>query len=303
MSASRLVSKAAGYHAVSLNDEDETRVLSPIEEHASKKTAHRAIWTYIIVSCNIFLFLFSVGLIAVADQRQCSRTGRNGLLKAVNSYSPLLDAVDIPLSAAVINVSALEVMRSVYTGLPNRDIDAAWDLLGNLDPVAITADEVVALGKDPSTAARWPDRFGLGPDAYIAAPNAMHNIHCLDWIRRDLDFDHYYGGQFPEGKSPALHRLHTEHCLYVLLKQLTCRPSTEMVVFEWVEGNKSPLPDFNVEETCLDFDAILDWHNASSRPRRDMLALRAPRGQRMVPMSDDLKKVMELTGKSSEHHR
>ncbi|KZL80888.1 tat pathway signal sequence protein [Colletotrichum incanum] len=302
MSGSCLVSKEAGYHAVSLNDEDEMMVLGPKGEHAPKRSARFGIWTYTLVSCNIFLFVFSVVLIAVADQRQCGRTGRNRLLKAVNSYSPLLDAVDIPLSTAVINVSALEVMRSVYTGLPNRDMDAAWDLLGNLDPVAITADEVIALGKNPSTAARWPDRFGLGPDAYIAAPNAMHNIHCLDWIRRDLDFDHYYGGKFPEDKPPVLHRFHTEHCLYVLLKQLTCRPSTEMVVFEWVEGNKSPLPDFNVQETCLNFDAMLDWHNASSRPRRDMLALRAPEGQRRVPMSDDIKKVMELTGKSSEHH-
>lgn len=209
--------------------------------------------------------------------------------------APLLDAVDIPLLKSVINVSATEVMSSIYTGPPSSDVDAAWDLLGNLDPVAITAEEVVALGKDPATAARWPESFGLGSDAYIAAPNAMHQIHCLDWIRRDLDFDHYYGERFLDGKRPNLHRFHTQHCMYVLMKQLTCRPSTEMFVFEWVEGNLAPFPDFNVHETCVDFEAVLNWHTASSRPRRDMLGLRAPEGQARLPLPDDIKNVIRLS--------
>lgn len=209
--------------------------------------------------------------------------------------APLLDAVDIPLSTAVVNVSASEVLGSVYTGLPSDDLDAEWDLLGNLDPVAITADEVVSLGKSTSTAARWPESFGFGPDAYIAAPNALHHLHCLDWIRRDLDFEHYYGDRFPDGKRSKVHRFHTEHCLYAIMKQLTCHPSTEMFVFEWVEGNLAPYPDFNVQETCVNFDAILDWHNSSSRPRKEMLALRAPEGNPKLPLPEDIKNMIRLT--------
>ncbi|OLN97666.1 hypothetical protein CCHL11_09626 [Colletotrichum chlorophyti] len=282
---------------LSFDDENQAMLSRTMKKHASTK-----LLSYVFFACNIFLFLFSAAaLLVVVDRKHCITTRPNGLLKAINSYSPLLDVIDIPFFTAVVNVSVSEVMSSAYTGSPSRDMDAKWDLLGNLDPVAITADEVISLGKNPSTTARWPESFGLGSDAYIAAPNALHHLHCLDWIRRDLNSDHpeHDGGRFQNAKRSTLHRFHTQHCLYVLMKQLTCHPSTTMFVFEWVEGNPSPFPDFSVKETCVNYDAILRWHNTSSRPRKDMLALKAPEGQQKLPVPNDIKSVMELLADAS----
>ncbi|EME82692.1 uncharacterized protein MYCFIDRAFT_182600 [Pseudocercospora fijiensis CIRAD86] len=185
-------------------------------------------------------------------------------------------------------------MESPYIGRPSAEIDAAWEMAGSRDPIAITADKVMALGKDLSTAARWPESFNLGSEAYIAAPSAMHHIHCLDQIRRNLDFDHYFGARFPDGQKSKLHQLHTDHCLYIILKQLMCRPSMGTYVFDWVEGNLSPFPDFNVEEKCVDFDQFIAQHREVAIPRERMLKLRVPESQDYLKSSDEIKSALEI---------
>lgn len=177
-------------------------------------------------------------------------------------------------------------------------MDDAWARIASLDSVAITAEEVRALGKDPTTAARYPTSFGLGEAAYVAAPNAMHQLHCLDKLRKDIEFDYYYGNAYEDGKTSGEHKLHTRHCLYIILQQLLCTPSTEMFVFDWVEGQPSPFPDFGIKQQCLDFGAIRQWQGDHSVPRGDMLKMTAPDGQSRLPLSEDFKRIYELTGKS-----
>lgn len=68
------------------------------------------------------------------------------------------------------------MLESIYLQPPSPEVDAAWKRISSLDPVAITADEVLALEKDPSTAVKFPESLGLGPEAFVAGPNAMHQI-------------------------------------------------------------------------------------------------------------------------------
>lgn len=121
--------------------------------------------------------------------------------------------------------------------------------------------------------------------------------HCLDKLRRDIEFEYYYGGEYEDGKRPAEHALHTNHCLYIILQQLMCNPSTEMYVFDWVEGQEGPFPDFGVKQQCLDTEAIVRWQQDSSVPRADMLGFTTPPGQTRVPLSEDFMKIYEVTGK------
>lgn len=210
-----------------------------------------------------------------------------------------MNRITLPESTVQLRTSFRDVTGSPFIGRPGPEVDAAWERAGSLDPIALTRDEVVRLGGNVSTAARWPASFGRGPEAYIGAPNARHHIHCLDQIRRDLDFAHYYGARFPDGRPSPLHRYHTDHCLYILLKQLTCRPSTEVFLFDWVDGNDAPFPDFDVRQTWVDFDALARWHEGAAIPRRDMLNLRAPPDQVRKPMSDDIMDVRNFVGGGS----
>lgn len=197
-----------------------------------------------------------------------------------------------------MNASIINALDSIYTKDPSPEVDEAWARIANLDPVAITAKEVRALGKDPTTAARYPASFGLGEGAYVAAPNAQHQVHCLDKLRKDIEFDYYYGDVYPDGQKSGMHKLHTRHCLHILLQQLLCTPSTEIFVFDWVEGQPSPFADFGVKQQCLDYDAIRQWQADRAVPMGDVLKMTAPDEQPRLPLSEDFKRIYELTGKS-----
>lgn len=202
-----------------------------------------------------------------------------------------------------MNISISSVLDSIFVKDPSPEVDDAWARIASLDPVAITAEEVRALGKDPTTAARYPASLqqgladGEAGAYYVAAPNAMHQLHCLDKLRKDIEFNHYYSDVYEDGQRSGEHKLHTRHCLYTLLQQLLCTPSTEMFVFDWVDGQPSPFPDFGVKQQCLDFDAIRQWQGDHSVPRGDMLKMTAPHGQPRLPLSEDFKRIYELTGK------
>src|SRR6187549_3157959 len=76
---------------------------------------------------------------------------------------------------------------------PSPEVDAEWERITNVRPIALTRDEVIKLGKNPEQASKWPESFGFGNDAYIGRLDIFHVIHCLDQIRREVYFDHYYG--------------------------------------------------------------------------------------------------------------
>jgi len=147
---------------------------------------------------------------------------------------------------------------------------------------------VVRLGKDPSKAARFPDDWGFGPEAYMAELDVMHTIHCLNAVRRDVHWRHYFGEKYPDGVFPELHRVHTDHCLYIVLQDLMCHATADMITTPWVDGQLNPFPDFNINRKCRDFEGIVRWHEQTAVT--DMVrykALRKPEDVVPYRMSDE----------------
>ena len=228
----------------------------------------------ILLSCSSLLLSFLLFLASQPDDQS--------LLKAVSAYcaflwlptlvivadealAPIFDKVEVSLSSLRMNTSFVNSHpASIYRGDPSPEVDAAWHRIANVSPISLSTAEVDRLGFDSSRTARFPEIFGLGDDAHIARIDSFHAIHCLDRLRKDLHFDYYYNSTFPDGQPNAVHKLHTSHCLHVVLQNLMCNANVDPFMHYWVDTQDTPLPDFSANHKCRDFEAVLQWQEANS---------------------------------------
>ncbi|KAG6284533.1 hypothetical protein E4U45_000916, partial [Claviceps purpurea] len=178
----------------------------------------------------------------------------------LQTKAPVYDQVHVPFIELTINGSLLDRGESIYRQAPSAEVDAAWDLITHQLPHAISSQDVLRLGKDPKRTAKWPSEWVFGSDAYIAELDIVHTVHCLNAVRRDVHWQHYFGDRYPDGKFPELHRTHTDHCIYIILQNLMCNANGDIVTNVWVEGQLHPFPDFNVNKKCRNYDTFIDWH-------------------------------------------
>lgn len=192
--------------------------------------------------------------------------------------APIFDRLEIPLVTKKMNATLLEPdPLPIYRRPPSPEVDEAWNRLANIKPIAISRQDVIQLGRDPSVAAKWPESFGFGSDAYIGRIDMFHQIHCLDWLRREANFDHYYGKKWPPGTPPSdMHRTHVSHCIHLLLQNLMCNANVDIYTHYWADAQLNAFPDFSVNHKCRDFDAILKWQEDNSVDVDLFAAIRKP---------------------------
>jgi hypothetical protein len=110
--------------------------------------------------------------------------------------------------------------QKIFPGLEGN----RWDSFEDLHTFPITRKQVLAPGKDPETAARYDDEYwGMGDDAYIAALDSQHKMHCLNELRKSAFAD--YGKNNPNKKKMReLDWIHLRHCTDMLVQVLyrTC---------------------------------------------------------------------------------
>lgn len=243
-----------------LNDEK-----CDIEGYADRVSSRRSGKRMLIA--NIVLFLCSSMVLAKSYLSELPMHGRNGLLKATSAHSPLLSLLDIPLITKRMNGTLMPTNPiSIFRQPPSDEVDAAWDRLSTRNPIIVDRSDIVAMGKDPNDAAKWPEDW-YGPDKYIGKVDVFHQIHCLDRVRRSLhwNFEHYYGSEFPSGTPVGnYHTSHVDHCVYVLLQNLQCAANVDVYPQFWMDAQDYVFPDFNIDHKCRDFDAILDWQEKNS---------------------------------------
>jgi Mycotoxin biosynthesis protein UstYa len=163
---------------------------------------------------------------------------------------------------------------SIYRQLPSDEVDAAWKRLTPMRRVYLTTEQVIKLGKDPSLTVRDNEN----PDLHIGILNGMHELHCLDLVRKNLHRDYYW----PDGIRNPIHWMHLYHCMDVILHALTCAGNMDVVTFNWMETQRDPFFDFGVEHVCRDFDRILDWQTSSLPMAPEPAAYRVG-GEKEIP--------------------
>lgn len=188
---------------------------------------------------------------------------KNAALKQTSYWSKLLDEVEIPTYTVMMNGTLFPPPDPIFSRRePSAENDAAWESFENIRTHVVTRDDIIKLGKDPDTVARFDDEYwGFGQNAYMAQLDIFHQIHCLNRLRKTV-FATYPGYTPLDTEDPYSKTwwIHMSHCVDMLLQNIKCYGNTDMVTVAWVGQDGKLWPDFSINHQCRDFDTILDWN-------------------------------------------
>ncbi|KAH8900790.1 hypothetical protein GQ53DRAFT_776478 [Thozetella sp. PMI_491] len=90
---------------------------------------------------------------------------------------------------------------------------------------------------------------------YISAITVVHDLHCVNMIRKFMAPDYYDLG--PRG--PA--KVHIEHCLDALRLSVMCHGDMTPIptIHDENRGPGGFMPEFRTVHTCRDYQTIREW--------------------------------------------
>ncbi|KAL3956093.1 hypothetical protein ACCO45_008939 [Purpureocillium lilacinum] len=185
---------------------------------------------------------------------------------------------------------------SIYRKPPGPEVDAAWARIANSEMIAISTEDVIAIGKDPTTTVRAPEEWNLGPDAHLGVLDVFHQIHCLNALRRGIYYEHYFAPSMGDKKGDLFYN-HMGHCMSILLQNIMCAASLDVITHNWVRGHRLPVPDFSIQHQCRDIEAVIDWQEKNSIDYKKWSRMRAPKGATVLEPSEALLEAFEAIAK------
>ena len=141
---------------------------------------------------------------------------------------------------------------------PSPEVDAMWEAYEPMDEFSISREEVVGLGKDPDMAVRLDDRFGEGPDRYLASFDMLHKTHCLNELRK-MTFEAYGTKEPVRKRHGRFWWVHLRHCVDMLMQDQVCHADADVITYNWVDTQQYPWPDLSVNRKCRSWDQIIQW--------------------------------------------
>ncbi|KAG5300593.1 DUF3328 superfamily domain-containing protein, mycelia-enriched transcript [Histoplasma ohiense] len=243
------------------DEEAELNLLTKRKRFREQLTTQKA--KYILSAAAGFIFGISSVIIYLLCVASFSRLFRkNVALKQTSYWSKVLDEIEIPTYTVRINGTLFPPPDPAFSRQePSEANDIAWEVFENIRTHVVTRDDIVKLGKDPDTVARFDDEYwGLGQNAYMAQLDIFHQIHCLNRLRKAA-FATYPGYTPLETENPysKIWWIHIGHCVDMLLQNIKCYGNVDMITVAWV-GHGKLWPDFSINRKCRDFDAIMDWN-------------------------------------------
>lgn len=219
------------------------------------------------VSCLNFLFFFiNIVLLARSRVANLAATDPREALKATSGYSPIFDEVDLaPAWTTVDGRLHTTANASIYRGQPSAETDEAWDDLAAeaYEVILASADVLERAGYNPAHYFKAPASWGYGDDKFPVQIDVFHQIHCLNAVRKQMYFQHYYADQFPNGPD-EMHWMHQRHCLHMVLQSLTCNANVDIVPHRWVENDEIPFAQFSIKRKCRNFDNLRRWNRENA---------------------------------------
>ncbi|PVH88366.1 hypothetical protein DL98DRAFT_509079 [Cadophora sp. DSE1049] len=136
-----------------------------------------------------------------------------------------------------------------YVGTPSPEIDAAWSKVINPLNLFMTLDEANVMGTEG---------MGIEPASglYMSMPQVLHDLHCLNMIRKVLRLDHY------TEMNNSILDVHIDHCIDGLRQSLMCFSDMTLIKEYWTDNKGDEggmMADFDNVHVCRDFDSIRAW--------------------------------------------
>ncbi|KAF7181872.1 hypothetical protein CNMCM7691_001169 [Aspergillus felis] len=267
--------------------------------HVGRKAATSNAWIYFTVA-NLIILSITAALILSAGNFRTSE--KNAVLRPISWWSPILDDIEIPRFETKLNGTLFAKPEvSIAREEPGVENDAAWAQYEKVLTHVVTREQILKLGKNPETVARFDnDYWGMGEDAYMVQMDVMHQIHCLNLLRKAA-FADYPGYEPGLDEKDKMWWIHLGHCTDILLQNIQCNANTEFLTLNWVEDRQAPWPDFSVNRKCRDFNALVDWqrNNAVDADKFDQMPV--PKHAFVWP-APWKKQDTELGEKLGQHH-
>ncbi|KAH8697866.1 hypothetical protein BGW36DRAFT_295718, partial [Talaromyces proteolyticus] len=184
---------------------------------------------------------------------------------------------DVRISYESILLNGSFSKETIYRQKPSPEVDEAWLRLGiEYDPLIVPDEDAKAAGIEQNRF-HITERYG-GP-GYPAFVAGLHQLHCLNLIRKSLYFniDYYrtlHKVEFLDRKE--ILELHIGHCVDVLRQRLMCTADTELHPYIWAGDPPHVTPDFNRMYKCRNFDDIREYAKQNQ-------ATWGPQGPDVVP--------------------
>ncbi|SMY24166.1 unnamed protein product [Zymoseptoria tritici ST99CH_1A5] len=105
-------------------------------------------------------------------------------------------------------------------------------------------------------------------DGFPVNIEAIHQLHCLDALRRKLYMNRpWYKENWEVMAQFGMEEAHTSHCLDMIRQVITCRADLGVLGWKWVKVRGNSLPDFQRRHQCHNFEAVRDWSAAHQMPK------------------------------------
>ncbi|KAI1382004.1 hypothetical protein F4677DRAFT_439808 [Hypoxylon crocopeplum] len=209
----------------------------------------------IITILNIIMFSISLALFVASRSHEILL---NAELRQTSTYSPVFDRIDLEMEPRIVQGTLFPAKEgaSIARELPNPAADETWEEWELSRFYPLTQDDVLRMGKDPSTVPKLEDaEWGLGDDAYVGAFDVYHQIHCLNTLRRDA-YRGYYHMKTRNHTVMGLPEIHINHCVDILLQALQCSGNVNFMTYHWVAGQEYPQPDMSINRQCVNFEKL-----------------------------------------------
>ncbi|KAL4807362.1 hypothetical protein BDV18DRAFT_151968 [Aspergillus unguis] len=245
------------------SDGDDEEGLLARKQYAEKfkdRTTCSTRW-FFFTAVNVVVSVIAISIV-LSEGGFTRYRDKNAALRAVSWWSPVLDDIEMPRHDAMLNGTLFALPEySIAREEPGPESDEHWHQFEKVLTHIVSREDIIKLGKDPDTVSRFDDEYwGFGDDAYMVQLDIMHQIHCLNLLRKSA-FEAYPGYKPTPPLDPKYKHwwIHMGHCVDILLQNIQCNANTEVLTLNWVEDRHPPWPDFSVNRKCGDFDALKQW--------------------------------------------
>lgn len=210
-SAKMLDAKTSSYHRISKEEDVDEEAASLLRKSTVAKSRLLSQWRVSICATLINVTLLLIFIAAFNRKSTSSSYGETNCSPREQSafckleyrrtprghelilQAPVFDKINIRLHDEKVNGTFWpQNPPSMFQQRPSPAIDAAWDRIGNLFPIPLSASDIKESGKNSDQCFRYPPEVvGGRSDVYQGMLDVFHQIHCLDMFRRVFWTDYY----------------------------------------------------------------------------------------------------------------